>query len=72
MIRRRLCVWWTLVLSVSVLSDLALRHPDHGAWWHRLPGSFAALGLGSCLFIVWLAKWLGKHWLQRSEDYYER
>lgn len=36
------------------------------------PGYAAALGLGGCIVIIVASKWLGKVWLQRPQDYYER
>ena len=36
------------------------------------PGYAAAIGLGGCILIIIVSKWLGRVWLQRPEDYYER
>lgn len=35
-------------------------------------GRAVLLGLGGCVGIIVVSKWLGKVWLQRPEDYYER
>jgi hypothetical protein len=36
-----------------------------------IPGFYALYGFVSCIVIVVVSKWLGKHWLQRAEGYYE-
>ena len=45
----------------------------HGEFpWPGILGFFALFGLIGCVAIVLISKWLGHHWLQRKEDYYER
>lgn len=53
-----------VAVAVGVLLDLVL-----GA---DVPGYAAAIGLGGCLAIIVVSKWLGKVWLQQPADYYER
>jgi hypothetical protein len=60
---RRLWVITGVGLVVAVLLDAALGS--------SLPGFYAAYGLVSCIVIVIVSKWLGKHALQRDEGYYE-
>ena len=64
-----------LVISIAliavVLVDLLWREGHGHFFWYSLPGFFAAYGLLGCVTVVLIVKWLGHHWLQRSEDYYE-
>lgn len=53
------------VFAVAVAADL-LRGADYA-----FPGYYAAFGFAGCVLIVLVSKWLGKHLLQRSENYYE-
>jgi len=58
-------------LLACVLLD-AVVAPAHGTLpWHRLPGFECLCGLVGCLLIVVASKALGKHLLQRPEDYYD-
>lgn len=63
MSRRALAVT-VVLLATGVLVDLLV-----GA---ERPGWYAALGLGGCIVIIVVSKWLGKIWLQRPPDYYAR
>ena len=67
---------WMLIaagLVVSIIADLLipLEHIQEGFWWEHIPGFFAALGFFGCVAIVYVAKALGKWWLQRKENYYD-
>jgi hypothetical protein len=42
------------------------------AWWFHVPGFPAIFGFVSCLALAFIAKTLGKYWLQRNERYYQR
>jgi len=59
-------------LIISVVAEFTLPMEHHGVqyWWMSVPAFFAAFGLVSCLLIIVTSKWLGRAWLQRSEDYY--
>jgi len=68
--------FWLIVAAgfvVSVAADLLVPFEGgHGEfWWEHIPGFFAALGFIGCLAIAYVAKSLGKRWLQRKEDYYD-
>ena len=52
----------------SVLLEFAIRHEDHGAWWHAVAGLDLAIGFVGCIVLVWAAKALGALGLQRPED----
>jgi len=61
-------------LALSFVADLLLRESyGHGKfWWHKLYGFDLLFGFLGCLAIVWVSKVLGKHFVQRGEDYYDR
>jgi hypothetical protein len=50
-----------LVLSIAV--DLVVGYSPY-------PGYGASLGLGGCIGIIVISKWIGKTFLDRPEDYY--
>lgn len=55
--------------ALAVLSALLVgAEVALGAHGHLPPGTFAAAGVGGCVALVVVSKWLGKHWLQRPED----
>ncbi|OGO24859.1 MAG: hypothetical protein A2144_04115 [Chloroflexi bacterium RBG_16_50_9] len=69
---KRILVITLIVLVLSFLVDLPL-HGGHGDFaWSNISGFFALFGLIGCVAIVLISKWLGHHWLQRKEDYYDR
>lgn len=64
-------VWFYAVLILLVILDLFVeKHPHYG--WEKLFGSYPLYGFFSCVAIVIVSKLLGKFWLQRDEDYYDR
>jgi hypothetical protein len=67
---------WIIIVSalvVFVLLDLLLRMGGHGEFvWSNIYGFFAVFGLIGCVALILVSKWLGHHWLQRKEDYYDR
>jgi len=40
--------------------------------WSHVPGFFSLFGFLGCLVIIYGAKLLGRYWLQRGDDYYDR
>lgn len=52
-----------VLLVVAAVADLTLGRD--------LPGFDAVYGFAGCVAIIVVSKWLGKRWLQRTEDYYE-
>lgn len=60
---------FTLLLLVAV-DLLSYKHPVFP--FENLPGFYALFGFLSCLVIVVVSKLLGKYWLQRPEDYYDK
>jgi len=62
-----------IVIVATVALELLSGHGAHAEfWWHRTPGFDALYGFIGCVVIVLASKALGKRWIQRDEDYYER
>jgi uncharacterized membrane protein len=57
-----------------ILSVIATRgdHQPGAAFWHYVPGFYILLGLAGCIAFILVSKWLGKHFLQRDDQYYEK
>lgn len=49
--------------EATVVPHAAPRFP-----WHWVPGYAALIGLGGCLVVVLLSKWLGRLFLQRPDS----
>jgi hypothetical protein len=66
--------WQTVALGVATAASVALQavspHGEAAHWWDYVPGSYAVGGFAGCALLVYGAKWLGKHALQRGEGYY--
>lgn len=60
-----------LTVGTLLLSWLGPEHPYPHAWDH-IPLFYAAFGFFGCLLIIVFSKALGKAFLQKEEDYYER
>lgn len=56
------------VLTAAALLAMVLLDAILG---RSIPGFYAAYGLFSCIVIVVVSKWIGKHALQRDEGYYD-
>ena len=69
---KRILVIILVMLIISVLIDLPLTGGHGDFAWSHILGFFALFGLIGCVAIVLISKWLGHHWLQRKEDYYDR
>ncbi len=57
-----------IILDVLVVSG----HLHVELPWSKIPGFFSFFGFLGCLAIIYGAKLLGHHWLQRDEDYYNK
>lgn len=63
-----------ILLVLSLLFDFVFKTAEetHGdMWWVNLHVFYIALGFVGCVIIVYVAKWLTKHWLGKREDYYD-
>ena len=60
-------------LIVFVLLDLFLaEHGHHIFPWSGIAGFFSVFGLLGCLLLIGFAKLIGRFWLQRRDDYYDK
>jgi hypothetical protein len=55
------------VTGVAIIVSLAV---DVAVGYSSFPGYGASLGLGGCIAIIVISKWIGKTFLDRPEDYY--
>ena len=70
---KRVWVVTAILVVVSAVLDIALRHYAHGEfWWHTVPAFDLVYGFLGCGVIVFFSKWFGHKFLMRSEDYYEQ
>ena len=66
--------WWGMVLGLITAASLTaefLSH-HHGHWWDRIPGFYIIFGFLGCVGLIIAAKILGKKFLFRDEDYYDK
>ena len=67
--RRRL---FYLVLALIVIADFLVPRTHGEYFWELLPGWAALYGLGSCVALILVSKFLGHQGgLMRDEDYYD-
>ena len=61
-----------LVLVLIVIADFLVFRGHAEYLWDRLPGWSAVYGLGSCVLLIFVSKFLGyQGGLMRREDYYD-
>ena len=68
--------WFYAGLAVIALSEVAAprlfdAEPAH-FWFEDVPAFGSIYGLVSCVLIIVVSKLLGKLWLMRPENYYDR
>ena len=69
----RIVVILTATLALLVVAEALFAPHHHPVFpWHHVPGYMGAIGLFSCLIVVWLSKRAGKLFLQRPEGDDER
>jgi cytochrome bd-type quinol oxidase subunit 2 len=68
--------WFYAGLAVVALAEIILPRIFHGSESHfsfeDFPAWGSLYGLVSCVAIVLVSKLIGKLWLMRREDYYDR
>ena len=70
--RRATLLVTAFVVATAVL-EYVFRHLAHPEFiWHKIPAFDFVYGALGCAAIVIVSKWLGKHFLQRPEDYWEK
>jgi hypothetical protein len=77
----RLKRWFYISLAAIAAAEIVLPlvwhvlkrdvHAPH-FWFERIPAWGSLYGLVSCVAIIVVSKFLGKVWLMRGEDYYDR
>lgn len=60
------------VIFFTILLEIIFVDYEGEYWWHGTVGFDAVFGLLGCLALILLAKNIGKRFLQRNEDYYDR
>lgn len=71
---RKVLLWLAglFALGVSALLEVTFHDASHAELvWHRYPVFDFVFGAIGCALIVVISKWLGHHFLQRDESYYE-
>ncbi len=72
---RKNTAWLILTLFALITAVAGFFIPtnegEHEFWWSHVPVFFALLGLAGCVVMIYVAKWLGRYWLQRKDDYYD-
>ncbi|MBM3779182.1 MAG: hypothetical protein FJW23_13270 [Acidimicrobiia bacterium] len=68
--------WWTAIggtAVASVAAEIGLHDTSHAVFpWHSVPGFDLLWGAAGCLAIIVVSKAIGKAWLQRPDDYWDR
>ena len=68
--------WFYAGLAVIALTEVAAPRLSHAEpahfWFEDVPAFGSIYGLVSCVLIIVVAKLLGKLWLMRPENYYDR
>lgn len=63
---------WTFIISliVSISAGLFFQTEHAHFWWEKVPVFDAIFGFLGCILLMIGSKALGRHWLQKKEDYY--
>ena len=73
---KRLKLWFYIALAAIAVAEFALPrllHDEHAEFWFEdLPAWGSVYGLISCVVIIIGSKLIGKLWLMKREDYYDR
>ena len=68
--------WFYAGLAAAALAEIVLPRIFHGGESHfsfeDFPAWGSIYGLASCVAIIVVSKLIGKLWLMRREDYYDR
>ena len=58
------------IMGILVSMDIIM--PRHHIYFFvdKIPGFSSAFGFIACVVIIVVSKFLGKHWLQKKENYY--
>lgn len=62
---------WTALALLTILSLAAQFAAEREYWWEKIPAFWAVYGFVGCMLIIVIAKAIGKHFVQKKEDYYD-
>lgn len=57
-------------LAVVFATDFLVERHHAETWWDKTPGWSAFYGFVSCVFLIFIVKFIGAIWLYKKEDYY--
>lgn len=67
--------WHWIALGIITLISLVLEFvflADYDShWWNAIPGFYIIFGFVGCYALIYFAKWIGKLFILREEDYYD-
>lgn len=58
-------------LAVVFAADFLVERHHAETWWDKTPGWSAFYGFVSCIFLIFIVKFIGHIWLYKKEDYYD-
>lgn len=61
-----------VIFLISLILEFGFMEIKDPHWWNRIPMFYAFWGFLSCVVIIYVSKWLGKLFIFRSENYYDR
>lgn len=68
---KKLKISCIIILIISVLAEfLVHKHIQHV--WDKIPGINALFGFIACAILIIVSKLIGKYWLKKDEDYYDK
>jgi hypothetical protein len=59
------------VLAICSIADIFVARDEEHFFGDKIPLFWTAFGLGCCLAMSFICKWISKHMISRSEDYYD-
>lgn len=68
--------WHWIALTILTLASLILEftvlsgYDTH--WWNAIPGFYIIWGFLGSVTIIYVSKWLGKLFIYKDEQYYDR
>ena len=65
--------FWATLLAITLVGSLVMNFvgPTYREKVWDLPTFFAFYGFIGCVVIIYISKWLGKHWLLKDPEYYD-
>ena len=60
------------ILILLILVDFFIPRNEIHFFGDNITGFWSLYGITSCVLIIIVSKWIGKHFLMRDEDYYDK